>query len=63
MTERDATFAALDKAYQEHVGKLFAVLTQASDADMESGLAIKRFRAGLERARAVREAALACVSS
>ena len=63
MTERDATFAALDKAYQEHIGRLYAVLTQASEADIKSGIAIERFTAGLQKARTLREAALACVSS
>jgi hypothetical protein len=59
MTERDATFTALDKAYSEHIGKLFAVLCAASAEDIKSGLAIERFTAGLQKARTLREAALA----
>lgn len=58
MTERDSTFAALDKAYQTQIGRLYDVLTAASEADMKSGLAIERFKAGLQRARTVREEAL-----
>lgn len=62
MTERDATFAAIDKAFQEHIGKLFAVLCAAAAEDIKSGLAIERFTAGLKKARDLREAALQAAS-
>ena len=61
MTELDSTYAAIDKAYQDHISRLYAVLTQANEHDAASGLAIDRFTAGLKRAREIREDVLARV--
>jgi hypothetical protein len=63
MTELDSTYAAIDKGFQDHISRLYAVLTQASEHDIASGLAIDRFTAGLKRARKIREDVLVCVRS
>lgn len=58
MTLEEMTLAAIDKAYGEHIGKLYAVLCAASPDDVKKGLAIERFELGLEHALAMRDDAI-----
>ena len=62
MTERDSTYAAVDKAFQGHIGRLYDTLTQATEADIKSGIAIERFNKGYKRALEIREAVLKAVA-
>jgi hypothetical protein len=52
--EVDLTLAALDKAFQTRIGKLFEVLGAATAAEVEARAAFERFDAGLARALAQR---------
>jgi hypothetical protein len=56
--ERALTLAAIDAAYAAQIGKLFAVLCSATEAEFESGQAGDRFQAGLQRAMDARDIAL-----
>lgn len=54
---------ALDKGYSMHIQKLYEVLTAASEQDLQSGAAIKRFTTGLDRAREIYDEAVLAATS
>jgi hypothetical protein len=56
--ERALTLAAIDAAYSQQIGKLFAVLCGAP-LDEFTGVAAERFAAGLKRALEARAMAMA----
>jgi len=56
--ERALTLTAIDAAYTAQIGKLFAVLCSAAEAEFNAGVAAERFNAGLRRASDARDMAL-----